>query len=209
MKRQWIYALLAATAAFPQTEHQHHPPHSAEEYVRALEDPKRDMWQLPDEVLSALRLKPGDTVADIGAGTGYFSRRMAPRAAKVYAVDIDPKLLDYARKNAPANLETVLATPDDPKLPAHSVNLIFICDVLHHIEHRPAYYAKLAQALKPGGRIVDIDFHKKPTPVGPPMEMRLSEDQVVAELAAAGFRKAGSYEFLPYQYFLVFETANR
>jgi len=197
-----LYAALAAA----QTEHQHHPPHDAQEYARVLEDPKRDAWQLPHAVIMALELKPGEVVADIGAGTGYFSRRIARHAGKVYAVDIDPKLLEIAKKDAPANMEVVLATPDDPKLPAASVDTILFCDVLHHIENRPAYYRKLARALKPGGRIVNIDFHKdKETPFGPPVAMRLSEESVVRELEGAGFQKTKSFDILPYQYFQVFE----
>jgi ubiquinone/menaquinone biosynthesis C-methylase UbiE len=155
-------------------------------------------------VVMALDLKPSEVVADIGAGTGYFARRFALHAGKVYAVDIDQKLLDVTAKGAPANLETVLAAPDDPRLPPASIDTIFFCDVLHHIENRPAYYAKLAKALKPGGRIVNIDFHKKETPMGPPMAMRLAEDEVVKEFQAAGFEKTNSFDLLPYQYFLVF-----
>jgi arsenite methyltransferase len=198
-----ILAVLAAAAA--QTQHQHHPPHDAAEYAKILEDPQRDVWQLPQEVIMALSLQPQETIADIGAGSGYFTRRFARHAKKIYAVDIDAKLLEMVRKNAPANVETVLAAPDDPKLPAASVDTIFFCDVLHHIENRPAYYAKLVKALKPGGRIVDIDFHKKPTPFGPPEAMRLSEDEVIREFQAAGFRKTKSLDILPYQYFLTFQ----
>jgi arsenite methyltransferase len=200
-----LLAVLAAAAA-AQTEHQHHPPHDAQEYARVLEDPQRDVWQLPHDVIMALDLKPRDVVADIGAGTGYFARRFAQHASKVYAVDIDAKLLEIARKNSPANVETVLATADDPKLPDASVDTIFFCDVLHHIENRPAYYRKLAKALKPGGRIVNIDFHKnKPSPFGPPVAMRLSEERVVHEFEAAGFRETKSFDILPYQYFQVFQ----
>ena len=201
----FLFATAFVALAAGQTEHQHHPPHDAQEYARVLEDPKRDVWQLPHDVIMALAIKPGEVVADIGAGTGYFSRRLARHAGKVYAVDIDPKLLEMARKNAPANVETVLAMPGDPKLAEASVDTIFFCDVLHHIENRPAYYRKLARALKPGGRIVNIDFHKKPTPFGPPEAMRLAEDTVVRELEAAGFRKTKSFDVLPYQYFLIFE----
>jgi len=197
----WL-ALSAAT--FAQVEHQHHPPRDPAEYARVLEDPARDQWQLPHEVIMSLELKKGDVVADIGAGSGYFSRRLAMHAAKVYAVDIDSKLLDILKKNAPANVEAVLAVPDDPKLAPASVDLIFICDVLHHIENRPAYYQKLARALKSGGRIVNIDFYKKPLPVGPPEAMKLSEEQVEKEFAAAGFRKIKQVDTLPYQYFLIF-----
>ena len=199
-----IVAALAAVAA-AQTQHQHHPPADAAEYARILEDPRRDVWQLPDQVILALELTRQETIADIGAGSGYFTRRFARHAKKVYAVDIDPKLLEMVRKNAPANVETVLATPDDPKLPEASVDTIFFCDVLHHIENRPGYYARLAKALKPGGRIVNIDFHKKPTPVGPPEAMRISEQDVIREFQAAGFRQTKSLDILPYQYFLTFQ----
>lgn len=198
-------AAMAITAAIAQTEHQHHPPRSAEEYLKILNDPKRDVWQLPHQVLMSLKLKRDETIADIGAGGGYFAKRFARHAGKVYAVDIDPKLLEAVKQGAPANLETVPATPDDPKLPPQSVDTIFFCDVLHHIENRPAYYAKLAKALKPGGRVVVIDFHKKPLPVGPPESMKLSAEQVAEEFSAAGFKKTESLDVLPYQYFLVFE----
>lgn len=196
---------IALLALFAQSAHQHHPPRSAAEYAKVLNDPARDGWQKPHEVVMALNLKPSDVVADIGAGTGYFARRFALHAAKVYAVDIDAGLLKIAAENAPKNMETVLSTPDDPKLADASVDVVFICNVLHHIENRPAYYAKLAKALKPGGRLVNIDFFKKHLPVGPPVEMKLSEEHVVGELAAAGFKKTAAPTFLTYQYFLVFE----
>jgi len=198
-----------STAAFGQTAHQHHAPASAEEYMRVLEDPQRDSWQKPHEVMMVLDLKATETVADIGAGSGYFTRRFALHAAKVYAVDIDSKLLEAALKDAPKNVEAVLAAPDDPKLPPASVDTIFFCDVLHHIADRAAYYPKLAKALRPGGRIVIIDFYKKPLPVGPPESMKISENQMIGEMEAAGFRKTKSFDFLPYQYFLVFVAAQR
>jgi ubiquinone/menaquinone biosynthesis C-methylase UbiE len=199
--------LLAACLglAWGQTAHQHHPPQSAEEYARVLEDPGRDAWQKPHEVVAALNLQPGQAIADIGAGTGYFARRFARHAGKVFAVDIDEKLLDILRKEAPPNVTTVLAAPDDPKLPPASVDVIFFCDVLHHIQSRGPYLRKLRRALKPGGRVVNVDFYKKPLPVGPPVEMKLSEEQVIAEFKSAGFRLRDRREFLEYQYFLEFE----
>src|ERR1017187_6990723 len=142
---------LLAAAAWAQVPHQHHPP-SSDEYARVLEDPARDEWQKPHDVVMALDLKPTDVIADIGAGTVYFAPRFAHHSGKVYAVDIDEKLLAIASKDAPPNLTTVLAAGDDPRLPERSVDTIFFCDVLHHIENRPAYYTKLARALKPGGR---------------------------------------------------------
>ena len=140
-----------------------------------LEDPSRDEWQKPHDVVMALNLKPTETIADIGAGTGYFARRFTHHAGKVYAVDIDAKLLAIAGKDAPANLETVLAAPDDPRLPDRSIDTVFFCEVLHHIENRPAYYARIAKALRPGGRIVVIDFVKKEVPVGPTPGMKISD----------------------------------
>jgi arsenite methyltransferase len=196
--------LLGAASCFAQSTHQHHPPRSTDEYARILDDRDRETWQKPQEVLEALALRPDEVIADIGAGTGYFARRFAPRVAKVYAVDIDEKLLGIAKAGAPANLEAVLAAPDDPRLSERSVDTIFFCDVLHHIDDRPAYYQKLRKALRPGGRIVNIDFYKKPLPVGPPEAMKLSEEQVIGELKAAGFRLSKKFDLLPYQYFLVF-----
>lgn len=191
----------------PQAQHQHHPPRSAGEYAKVLEDPKRDAWQKPHDVLMALKLRPDEAIADIGAGSGYFTRRFANHAGAVYAVDISRDLLAIIDKGGNPKIKTVLATAEDPKLAAGSVDTIFICDVLHHIDHRGAYYAKLNEALKPGGRIVIIDFYKKQLPVGPPVSMKLSEEQVIGELQAAGFAKTASHSFLPNQYFLVFERA--
>lgn len=204
MKTFLVACLILAVRVFAQVPHQHHPPMSSDEYARVLEDPSRDAWQKPHEVITALDLKPAETVADIGAGTGYFARRLARHAGKVYAVDIDEKLLAIAGRNAPPNLQTVLGAPDDPRLPDASVDTVFFCEVLHHIGSRPAYYAKLAKTLKPGGRIVVIDFYRKRLPVGPPPEMKLSQEQVIAELRDAGFKLRRSFGFLPYQYFLVF-----
>jgi arsenite methyltransferase len=201
--------LLLALALLFQVPHQHHPPQDPAEYARVLNDPAREAWQKPHEVVMALNLKPSDAIADIGSGPGYFALRFAHHAAKVYAVDIDKRLLEMAAKDAPANLVTVLAVPDDPKLAPASVDVIFLCDVLHHIENRAAYYGKLKAALKPGGRIVNIDFYKKDLPVGPPVSMKLTEEQVIGEFKAAGFGLARKHDFLPYQYFLEFEPVTR
>ena len=199
----WMFAF--AAVAMGQVPYQHHPPLSSDEYARVLEDPSRDAWQKPHAVVMALDLKPADTVADIGAGSGYFARRFALHAARAYAVDIDAKLLAMVRSKAPGNLETIVAAPDDPRLPPQSVDMIFFCDVLHHIENRRAYYVKLVKALKPGGRIVVIDFYKKPLPVGPPESMKLSEQEVIAEFQKAGFVLNKRVDILSYQYFLFLE----
>ncbi len=196
--------LLLATVAWPQVQHQQHPPRSSADYAKLLNDPKRDAWQKPTEVVHALGIGKSEVIADIGAGTGYFARRFAPAAEKVYAVDIDEGLLKFAADGAPPNLEVVMAAVDDPRLPDNSVDTFFFCDVLHHIENRPDYLKRLARSLRPGGRVVIIDFHKKALPVGPPPSMKLSEQDVIAQLKEAGFTKTRSFDFLPYQYFLVF-----
>ena len=200
----FAYMFILQAVALGQVPHQHHPP-SSDEYAKVLEDPSRDEWQKPHDVVMALNLKPTDTIADIGAGTGYFARRFTHHAGKVYAVDIDQKLLDIAGKDAPANLKTVLSAPDDPRLPEGSVDIIFFCDVLHHIENRVAYYPKLAKALKPGGRIAVLEFYKKEMPIGPPPSMKLSDEEVIAEFRNAGFALAKQLDILPYQYYLFFE----
>jgi ubiquinone/menaquinone biosynthesis C-methylase UbiE len=216
MRLAYLTLALSATLAAQQIhggDHtKHHVPRSAEEYAKVLDDPKRDEWQKPHEVIQALELKPGATVADIGAGTGYFSIRLAHHAGpqgRVLAVDIDQKLLDRvgdrAKQMQLTNVETVLASPGDPHLRAGSVDLVFICNVIHHIEQRPAYYQLLARALRPGGRLAIVDFHKRDLPVGPRLEMKIARDDLVREAESGGFRLAREHSFLPYQYFLVFE----
>jgi ubiquinone/menaquinone biosynthesis C-methylase UbiE len=204
--------LLIGPAAWAQTATQHHPPESASEYIRSLEDPKREEWQKPQEVIEKLELKPGQAVADLGAGSGYFTVRLARAvgpAGKVYAVDIDPEMLTYVERRAKEekleNIETVLADPHDPKLAPASVDMIFICDTLHHISERGRYYPLLARALKPGGRLVNVDFQKRPLPFGPPLEMKIAKEAVIEEVKPAGFRLVKEFDFLEYQYFLVFE----
>ena len=197
---------LGRAAAQHQHPPQHQPPQrTAEEWARIYNDPRRDAWQKPDEVLKALELKPNEVVADIGTGAGYFAHRFAKQVAKVYAVDIDEGLLRITGGGAPANVETVLAAPNDPKLPDASVDTVFFCDVVHHIEDRVAYYRRLARVLRPGGRIVVIDFHKRPLPMGPPVHVKLTPEEVTREFERAGFRSVRQFDILPHQYFLVFQ----
>jgi ubiquinone/menaquinone biosynthesis C-methylase UbiE len=207
-----VLIVLGATWATAQVADQHHPPESTSAYIRALEDPSRDEWQKPEEVVEKLAVKPGEMVADIGAGSGYFSVRLARAVGptgKVYAVDIEPGLLSYleqrTKRDSIPNIQIVLADAHDPKLQPESVDLIFICDVLHHISDRDKYYPLLARALKPGGRLVNIDFQKRPLPVGPPVEMKIANQAMIDEVRPAGFRLVEEFDFLKYQYFLVFK----
>jgi len=195
-----------------QTAEPHHPPETTSQYIKSLEDPERDSWQQPDQVIQSLGLHQGDEVADLGAGSGYFTVRLAREvgpSGKVYAVDVDQQMLDYIERRAEEekldNIQTILADPNDPKLGSASVDLIFICDVLHHISNRGEYYPKLFRALRLGGRLVNIDFQKRKLPVGPPEEMKIDKKDCIKEIEAGGFDFVKEFEFPKYQYFLLFE----
>jgi ubiquinone/menaquinone biosynthesis C-methylase UbiE len=205
-----VFAAATASAQTVPTEHDAHRLHAdPTAYMASLDDPARDAWQKPHEVVMALALTPGMTVADIGAGTGYFTLRFARHVGNgsVLAVDVSPSMLDEVRSRAArgslGNVRTVLARPDDPQLPAAGVDVVFICDTWHHVEQRPAYLARIRRALKPGGRFVIVDF-KKDAPVGPPASMKLARADVVAEVQAAGFTLSSEPSMLPHQYFLIF-----
>ncbi len=181
-------------------------------WVTIFEDPKREEWQKPDEVVKMLNLRPGDVIADIGAGTGYFTRRFAVAVGpegKALGLDIEPSMVKYMKEDAQKlglkNYEARIVKADDPELAPESVDIIFICDTYHHIEERVMYLANLKKALKPNGRIVIVEFYKRETPVGPPLEMKLSEETVREEFRQAGYHLTRSPVFLPYQYFLEFK----
>ena len=187
----------------------HHSFGSAETWAKEFDDPSRDAWQKPDEVLDALHLGRAARVADIGAGTGYFSARIAKRVpdGKVFAVDIEPDMLRYLgerrhREHLMA-LEPVQASVESPNLP-EPVDLVLVVDTYHHIGSRIAYFAKVRESLRPNGRLAIVDF-KADAPEGPLPEQRVSPEKVTEELAAAGYALVASHPFLPRQYFLVFQ----
>lgn len=178
---------------------------------RMFEDAARDAWQVPDRVLELLALAPDARVADVGAATGYFPVRFAravPRGV-VYGVDIEPTLVNYlnlrARREGLTNLVALVCRPDDPCLP-EPVDLAFVCDTYHHIDDRVAYFRSLRDALRPGGRLVIVDY--RPGPWGPPDELKITAAQVTDELERAGYARVQAEE-LPRQYLLVFVEAAR
>lgn len=202
----WTTVLTTASA---QSVHSHqHTFRDADKWSKVFDDPKRDSWQKPHEVIQALRLRPDAIVADIGAGTGYFSARLALMVPKgrVYAVDTEADMLKHlgqrAKRDKLTNLVPVAANPDDPKLPQKADLALFV-DVYHHIENREPYFRKLGASLKEAGRVAVIDF-KLDSPEGPPKEARIAPEQVKAELTAAGYELIEEHGFLPYQYFLTF-----
>lgn len=189
----------------------HHRFESADEWARHFESPERDAWQKPDAVVDLVGLGAAQTLADIGSGTGYFAVRFARKApqGRVYGVDIEPDMVRYmterGRREQLANFTPVLASLDDARLPA-PVDVVFLCDTYHHIEQRTAYFQKIVPSLKPGGRVVIVDFKKIETPVGPRLEHRVTPAQVDTELAPAGLRRTHLDEqTLPYQYILTYE----
>lgn len=210
----WLMGPARAAAQAVATTHDAHRLRAdSASYIAVLEDPSRDGWQKPHEVIAALGLKPGEVIADIGAGSGYFALRFAHHVGatgRVLAVDVSRDMLTHLERRAAeaglGNVRTVLAPPDDPLLPEGSVDRVFICDVWHHIDDRPAYLAKIRKALRPSGELVMIDFHKSDIPVGPPAGMKIAREQLISELEARGFRLVREHTVLPYQYFLVFQA---
>ena len=207
--------LLAQTAPDPQTHYKHgqgyqHSFDDAEKWAKAFDDPARDAWQKPDQVLNALHLQPTNRVADLGAGTGYFSVRIARLVpeGKLFSVDIEPEMLRHLRERAHHDhlsvLIPILASAESANLP-EPVDLVLVVDTYHHVDNRIAYFSKLKASLRPNGRLAIVDF-KADSPEGPPPEHRISPEKVTAELDAAGYTLVATHLFLPRQYFLVFQA---
>jgi arsenite methyltransferase len=186
-------------------------------YIWMLEREEREEFQKPDDVLKALELRPGETVADIGAGSGYFTIPIAEAVGKdgtVLAIDISQHMLDYLERRLKAeqleNVELRRVERDDPQLPEGGVDLILMVDTIHYImssKERMAYAKKLREGLAPGGRVVIVDYIPKPweeRPWGPPPEQHLSKETLNEEMARAGLTVVKEYDFLPEQYFVVY-----
>ena len=182
-----------------------------EEYIAFLERPDRARWQKPDEVVAALHLTGNETVADVGAGSGYFTFRFAralPRG-KVIAIDVDPEMVRHVHhkvlSDKISNVEAVLADPRDPTV-SREADVVFVCDVIHHVEDRDAWLRRMFSEMKPGAKLVVIEFREGPLPVGPPEAVKIPKAKVTAMLRDAGFSlRLDDPKLLPYQTFLVFE----
>ena len=184
-------------------------------YVWVLERDERDEFQKPDEVMEALAFEPGETVADIGAGTGYFTVRIARAVGPegtVLAHDISPQMLEFLGKRLEAeqleNVQMKKVERDDAMIPEKGVNTIIMVDTIHYIKERTEYVKRLREGLKPGGRFVIIDYRVKPfeeRPWGPPPQQQIPKEQLNSEIEAAGFERVADHDFLPEQYFMVYE----
>lgn len=188
--------------------HHHHRFDDAAGWSKVFDDPARDEWQKPAAVVSAMAIAPGMTVADVGAGTGYFEphlSRAAGSTGKVFAIDVEADMVRWtnerAKREGLANVEAMLGATDDPKLAPSSVDRVLVVDVWHHIEDRAAYAKKLAAALRPGGIVFIVDFTKE-SPHGPPAHARLTPEEISADLRGAGLDAKKIEAGLPYQYMI-------
>jgi ubiquinone/menaquinone biosynthesis C-methylase UbiE len=176
--------------------------------------PEREAEEAPDAALDAIVIERGATVADIGAGSGYFTWRLAERvgpAGKVYANDIQPEMLALLRKNIDArhltNVETVLGAVDDPKLPAGRMDLVLLVDVYHEFTEPEKMLRKMRESLKPDGRLVLLEYRKEDPNVPIRPEHKMSVAEVRAEVEPEGFRFEKTVETLPRQHILIFKRS--
>ncbi len=200
----------AGTGATGRADHFDMRFEDAARWAAVFDDPERNAWQKPDQVVALMSIGSGETVADVGAGTGYFiphlSRAVGPNG-RVLGIDIEPSMVDYMtdrfRKEQIDNAVARLATADDPKLGEARVDRILIVNTWHHIGGRIAYAEKLNAALRPGGQVTIVDFTED-SPRGPPADHRIPAGAVIDELIAAGFTTAReTEESLPLQYVVV------
>jgi predicted methyltransferase len=204
----------AASAAHPAQGPLVHRFEHADHWARQFDDPSRDAWQKPADVVAAMRLSPGMRVADIGAGTGYFepwlSRAVGPEGT-VLAVDIEPDMVRHLHERAErerwSNVTSAVVTVDDPGLPSGALDRIVIVDTWHHMPAREPYARKLRDALRPGGAVFVVDFTLEASH-GPPKEHRVTPEAVARELGTAGLATEILPVGLPDQYVVVGRRAN-
>jgi ubiquinone/menaquinone biosynthesis C-methylase UbiE len=204
----------AATQAQTQTQTRRQPaPVMSFEGADWLTRPERIQEEDPDRMLAALDIKKGSVVADIGAGVGYHVWRMADivgPTGKVYAEDIQEGMIRLLKKNIDdrklRNVEIVLGTPTDPKLPKDSLDLILMVDVYHEFSEPVTMMRRIQDALKPNGRVVLVEFRKEDPNVPIQPLHKMSVGDVRAELEPLGFKFQRSLEFLPWQHILIFSN---
>lgn len=214
LRKTWLVGLAILLAGLPAALAFQLGGRPAAEWIERLERPQRIQGLKIDDILARLNLKPGMVIADIGSGSGVFSRPLAKAVApngKLYAVDIDTGLLSYvaerAQKENIPNIQTNLGEYDDAKLPGQVVDLVFIHDVLHHIEHRDVYLKNLAKYIKPDGRIalIELNNNDPETSHREQPEMLVSKEEVQQWMAAAGFHPVQEFNLFPgKKWFVIF-----
>lgn len=175
-----------------------------------LERPGREAEEAPNKAIEMIGLKPTDVVADIGAGTGYFSFRMARKVpqGKVFAEDIDPLMISdlqtTIRENKVPNVLPIQGTIEDTHLPANSVDVVLMVDAYHEFDHPFEMMQSIVQALKPGGRVIDLEYRAEDPQVAIKPHHKMSQKQVILEMSAVGLKHAKTVDDLPQQHFFVF-----
>jgi ubiquinone/menaquinone biosynthesis C-methylase UbiE len=207
-----VCALAVITGAAPQAQQPR--PHGRlfpPQDLGLLEAPDRDRWQRPDRIMDALGVADASRVADVGAGSGWFTIRLARRIGPqgiVYAVDVQQEMLNAisrrVRREGLSNVRPVLGRPADPRLPEGGLDVVLIVDAYHEIDDRVAMLANVARALKPQGRIGVVDFEVGGGGPGPDADERIDPDLVIEDATRAGLKMVGNETFLPFQYFLIF-----
>jgi ubiquinone/menaquinone biosynthesis C-methylase UbiE len=176
-----------------------------------LERPGREAEEAPGKAIALMGLRPTDVVADIGAGTGYFSFRIAPRVpqGKVLAEDIEPAMLDDIKRNAAkagvTNVQGVLGTIEDPKLPEGGVDVVIMVDAYHEFDHPREMMLAIIKALKPGGRVIDLEYRAEDPNVAIRPHHKMTEKQAVKEMTAVGLTHLKTYDDLPQQHLMIFQ----
>ena len=216
----WFLASAALAAQPAQPSRSQHGRLFPPQDLGLLEAPDRDEWQRPQQILDALGVADASVVADVGAGSGWFTVRLARRVGPnglVYAQDVQPEMLAAitrrVQREGLRNVRPVLGRGSDPQLPAGALDGILLVGVVHEIDDRVELFANLARSLKPGGRLGVVDFRSGDSGPGPAAADRLSSAQIEAEATRAGLRLLREEPFLPFQYFLIFgrsdQTATR
>ena len=186
------------------------PFEDTKKYIDFLERGDRAIWQKPDAVIQELHLSGTERVADVGAGSGYFTFRFARVLPKgtVYAIDIEPEMLRHIHHKTMTegvrNIEVIKSNPDDPKIPA-GVDLVFVCDVIHHVKDRKVWLNKLYSEMKKGAQLVVIEFKEGDLPEGPPASVKIPKKKLIDMIIESNFKlDTEKSDFLPYQTFLIF-----
>ncbi|HZR21552.1 MAG TPA: methyltransferase domain-containing protein [Verrucomicrobiae bacterium] len=203
--------MVASALVLPQPAAAQLASKSAQEWIKTLESSNRVERLKIDETIAQLKIKPGEVIADIGAGSGLYSLPLAKAASPggmVYAVDIEQGLLDHIATRAKelqlTNLQMVLGKFADPNLPSTNVDLAFINDVLHHIEDRAGYLKSLARYLKPTGRVVIIDFYPELGPHKNDPSLQVTKNQAASWMAAIGFKPVEQFSLFKDKWFVVY-----
>ncbi len=222
MKKYFLLALIAtAPLSCLLAQHPHHPHKEAStgtanefmhrstvsDLIKRFESPARDAYQQPEKVLQYLGDIKGKTIMDIGAGSGYFSVKLAEQGAQVIAADVNDEFQAYIQEritqNGLTNIKLRKIPYDSPNLKDQEMDMVFVVNTYHHIEQRPNYFKQVKQGTKAEGKLVIIDFFKSDLPVGPPADHKISIDRVVAELKEAGYTTFEvEVDVLPYQYII-------